>query len=583
MRKEDILIVASCLVLLFVWFTRFSTIPPPVPAGEGGSATSEAVKANASVEEDAAFRTANPISASDPLPTDKKQDQILPAEVSEYFTLSPAAPITFGIEGKMDITIDPEKGGIVDVVLFEYKENDRKSPMRLGNSEIPMLDIQDNERKWVFSHARVDEVSSYHLAISRAIVGTAMTLQQRWEIDLDSAHQIKYTAGLKNHGSETLSLNGIHIGCGVMNPLETAAGFMGSGGMDQRVDILNSGDESPKIINIDKITGYDEDDRAKLRGSRVDWIAIENKYFTSLISAEQPFVGCNLFTTPVDESKDGRKDPRLLYGFAYLPKTNIKAQEERVWEFDCFIGPKNYDLFKDLGQNKQSILNFDQFLLFHFEWMKAISLGIFWSLRKLEGVFHSYGIAIIIITIVIRMIFWPITHKSTIWSKKMQKIQPLAQELREKYKSDPQKMQQKTMELYREHKINPVSGCLPMFLQIPVFFALFNVLRGAIELRHAGFLWAHDLSQQDTIYTLPGIDIPINPLAVLMGITMFWQQKIIPSSPDPVQQKVMMFMTVFFVIILYGMPSGLTLYWTINQLISILQYKVTHQVTNDTK
>ena len=133
------------------------------------------------------------------------------------------------------------------------------------------------------------------------------------------------------------------------------------------------------------------------------------------------------------------------------------------------------------------------------------------------------------------------------------------------------------MELYRENKINPVAGCLPMFLQIPVFFSLFNVFRSAIELRQAGFLWAVDLSRQDTIFTFPVIGIPLNPLALLMGLTMFLQQKTMPTSPDPMQQKVMMFMTIFFVIMLYPMPSGLTLYWTINQVISIIQYKVTHK------
>ena len=160
----------------------------------------------------------------------------------------------------------------------------------------------------------------------------------------------------------------------------------------------------------------------------------------------------------------------------------------------------------------------------------------------------------------------------------MQKIQPLAQEIREKYKNDPQKMQQKTMELYREQKINPIAGCLPMFLQIPVFFALFNVLRSAIELRQAPFLWADDLSGQDSIFTIPGIEIPINPLAIIMGLTMVLQQKTIPTSTDPMQQKVMMFMTVFFVFILYTMPSGLTLYWSINQIVSIFQHKITRKI-----
>ena len=117
-----------------------------------------------------------------------------------------------------------------------------------------------------------------------------------------------------------------------------------------------------------------------------------------------------------------------------------------------------------------------------------------------------------------------------------------------------------------------------MLLQIPVFFALFNVLRSAIELRQTGFLWAADLSQQDTVFVIPGINLPINPLAICMGLTMLLQQRTMPTSADPMQQKMMMFMTFFFVIMLYPMPSGLTLYWTINQTISVFQYKVTKSI-----
>jgi YidC/Oxa1 family membrane protein insertase len=181
------------------------------------------------------------------------------------------------------------------------------------------------------------------------------------------------------------------------------------------------------------------------------------------------------------------------------------------------------------------------------------------------------------ITFLVKLLFWPLTHYSTLSMKKMQTVQPRIVEIREKYKDDPAKVQQKIMELYREEKVNPLGGCLPVVLQIPVFFALFNVFRGAIELRHASFLWVTDLSQPDTLPWLL-LGLPIRPLAILMSVTMFLQQKLTPSSLDPMQARMMMIMTVFFAFIFYGMPAGLTLYWTVNQVLSIVQTLITYRL-----
>ena len=160
--------------------------------------------------------------------------------------------------------------------------------------------------------------------------------------------------------------------------------------------------------------------------------------------------------------------------------------------------------------------------------------------------------------------------------RKMQEIQPLVKELRAKYGDQPEKMNRKTMELYKEHNVSPLGGCLPMFMQIPVFFALFNTFRSAIELRQASFLWVADLSIPDTIADPFGI--PIRPLAILMAVSMLGQQKMMPSSADPSQARMMMFMSVFFMFIFYSMPAGLTLYWTVNQILTIAQTLVSRKL-----
>jgi YidC/Oxa1 family membrane protein insertase len=161
--------------------------------------------------------------------------------------------------------------------------------------------------------------------------------------------------------------------------------------------------------------------------------------------------------------------------------------------------------------------------------------------------------------------------------KRMAKLQPQMKAIQEKYKEDPQKMNQKTMEFMKEHKVNPMGGCLPMLIQIPVFFGFYTMIQSAIELRGASFLWNHDLSKPDTLFMIPGLNFPFNLLPLLMGVTMLWQARLTPPSPgmDPMQQKIMKYMPLMFLFMLYNFSAGLTLYWTVQNLLTILQMKLT--------
>jgi YidC/Oxa1 family membrane protein insertase len=183
---------------------------------------------------------------------------------------------------------------------------------------------------------------------------------------------------------------------------------------------------------------------------------------------------------------------------------------------------------------------------------------------------HNYGVAIMLLTILVRILFWPLTHKGTESMKRMADLQPLMTEIRQKYKENPQKQQQEMMKLYKEHKVNPMMGCLPMLVQIPVFIALFYVLRSAIELRFASFLWVKDLSEPEHLF-MDLLHFPLNILPLLMAATTMWQQKLTPSTADPSQQKIMMFMPLLMLVFLYNFASGLVLYWTTNNVIMIVQ------------
>jgi YidC/Oxa1 family membrane protein insertase len=216
---------------------------------------------------------------------------------------------------------------------------------------------------------------------------------------------------------------------------------------------------------------------------------------------------------------------------------------------------------------------------------KALLLGMNWIHR---GLGLSYGWAIIAITVLIKLIFWPLTLKATRSTKRMQAFQPQLNAIKEKYKDDPMKGQKKTMEFMKEHNISMLGGCLPMLIQVPVFIGFYSMIQSAIELRGVHWLWVGDLTQPDTlfyvrsldflpIFGVAGVGLPFSLLPLIMGATKLWQAHLTPPSPgmDPAQAKMMKYMPLMFMVFLYKYSSGLTLYWTVQNLLTILQTKIT--------
>lgn len=277
-------------------------------------------------------------------------------------------------------------------------------------------------------------------------------------------------------------------------------------------------------------------DTTKIYTEDIKWIAQEDKYF---------FAGL-VPRTKVDEIRAWAEKGYALVAF--------RAVKPSVVEFTCYAGPKDIDRLKQLGMGLENIVDFGFFSI--------IARPILWLLKQIHAVVGNWGWAIVLLTIITRIPFIPIVNKGQRSMKKLQTIQPKMAEIRQKYKKDPQRIQRETMELYKKYKVNPMGGCLPILLQIPVFFALYKVLAVAIELRGAPFaLWITDLSMKDPYYVLP----------IVMGVTMLLQQKMTPSGGDPRQQKMMMFMPIIFTALFINFASGLVLYWLVNNLLSIAQ------------
>ncbi len=305
-------------------------------------------------------------------------------------------------------------------------------------------------------------------------------------------------------------------------------------------------------------------DGPKVFQGAVSWVGYEDNYF---IDSLIPLRAGNHMVT--------------IGGTASRIRTVISEGEatlapkgRAVYPYKMYFGPKKLSILKKEDHNLAKAINFG--------WFDVLAKPTLWLLNYLYGYVGNYGVAIIIITILIKVVFWPITSKGMRSMKNMQKLQPKVAKLKEKYKDDPTRMNQEMMALYKTYKVNPVGGCLPMVIQIPFFFALYRVLMAAIELRHAPFmLWINDLSAPDRL--MIGVDIPyvhgIPVLTLLMGLSMYLQQKMTPTTADPTQARIMQFLPVVFTFMFINFASGLVLYWFVNNLLSILQqYLINRQL-----
>jgi YidC/Oxa1 family membrane protein insertase len=296
----------------------------------------------------------------------------------------------------------------------------------------------------------------------------------------------------------------------------------------------------------------------------ITWGAYLGTYFmNSIIPQQEGDVSINL-------SADGDKATTVVTG----PKDVIQNQGHLQYNYLIYFGPKKMTTLSEIGHNLEKAVNFG--------WFDKLAKPALYLLNFFYKYFGNYGVAIILVTILIKILFWPIAQKGLKSMKNMQKIQPKMAKLKEKYKNDSARLNQEMMGLYKTYKVNPLGGCLPMLLQIPVFFALYKVLLQSIELRHAPFmLWITDLSAPDRLWI--GVDIPylggIPVLTLLMGGSMFLQQRMTPTPADPTQAKIMMFLPVIFTFMFLNFASGLVLYWLVNNLLTIGQQYIINRST----
>jgi len=293
--------------------------------------------------------------------------------------------------------------------------------------------------------------------------------------------------------------------------------------------------------------------------ANADWAAVSDQFFTTLI-APLTGKGNGVWGRRFDISPEQKMYG--LVGALRMPGFQLPPGQTYSAKFEIWAGPKIYHRLARLDHNQAEIMDFGMF--------KIVAQFLLNFMNWLHGFLGSYGWSILALTAIVKIVLWPLQNKANLSMRRMALLNPKIHELRDKYKDDPTRMNQEVMKLYKEYGINPVGGCLPMMIQIPIFFGLFKMLGQAVELRNASFLWVKDLSQPDTVAHLFGL--PINVIPLCMAATQIWLMAMTPKTGDPTQRRVMMFTPLIFLFICYNFAAALALYYTTQNIFSIVQF-----------
>lgn len=585
MKRKDWIPVAILFVLLLAYptidrkvVTKFFPPKTPPPAAVEEPSTPADASAPAELTAPAADNAPVPVreeteapadAVSKPAPDTAPDRQKAP---EERHVLA---------NSRLELTLSSHGAGIVRAALTDRLHDSLRFPAEAGSDTPVTFDFSDRPAAAPVGYPGLRDRDDFEVADASAESVTyrktlpgGLVLSRT--LTLGEGYQVRIRETVRNTSSAPIALRRYGLQAGFMENL--------AGESEDRTPLLGldtlTGSQSVKYwagkfndwfpakdrsVQAQTIPGSGEDP------VHVDWVAVKNKYFTQILTPENGADRCTALAArgaPVQSSflflfpRTDHPIARISASLA-LPAYDIAPGQMLVQNATFYIGPKVYAELKANGPHQEDILQLG--------FWRPIGILILKIMVWIQAHVwpYSYGLAIILLTFLIRVVFWPLNHKSMVSTRHMQEVQPLIAALKEKYKGDPQKQQQEMMALYKEHKINPMGGCLPMLIQIPVFFALFVVLRGAIELRFSSFLWIADLSTPENLFkgVLP---FPINILPIFMGLTMWIQQKMTPTS-DPQQQKMMMMMPVIFTVMFYSFPSGLSLYWSINQVLMIVQ------------
>jgi YidC/Oxa1 family membrane protein insertase len=495
------------------------------------------------------------------------QEPILPSGNEEIYTLE---------NGSIRVRFSTMGGGIKDIAFLDF-------PLTQGGAEpvvfnqgnvVPALSFQlssdgHNFKDYIPEFSLIEQSSNKIVFKHRTPEG--LDVLRGYAIAENNGVQDPYALAhetrLINGSNQTIDLGQMYMTLGIMPAVQG----------DPSGEFLNCGYYNGKDAEFISVSDF----KARSgflgfgqRSARKDfneevaplvWASIKNQFFTSVLTPQKPAQG--VFAKPV-VLKSGDVSEEYIAASMRFDLGLVAPGEETQMNLSYYVGPKEYVRLEKLGSEQDLVMQFGLF--------GSVSKVLLTLMHTIHKVVPNYGWTIILVTLFVKILLWPLTAASTRSSRRMAKIQEPLKALREKHKDNPQKIQTETMKLFKEYRVNPAMGCLPIIIQIPIFLGLFWMLRSAAELRFAQFLWIPDLSMPDTVAIIYGF--PLNILPLIMGLSMVLQMKLSPMpSTDVMQQKIFQLMPFIFLAISYSFPSGLVLYWTVQNFITIIQQAITRR------
>jgi YidC/Oxa1 family membrane protein insertase len=578
-RKSIIGLVAS-IALLLLWFPVVNRLYPPKPLPPGSTNNVAAVQAPGTngTASNVVQRTPPVLQPADAAP---RAPQVASNQPEQVVVLS---------SSNANYTITSRGGGIKLIELVEFPEViERKKSAQQNvkhttlnaNAAYPAMALLGGpaiEGDGVYELSRTSDGVRATKQLTNGLVITK-------DFRLSSNYLLAVKVRLENRTAAPLAVPPHEWVVGTATPMNAhdkgqAVGAQYFTGKDRRTVDGAAYFSKTKFMCFPRVPPPEY----RSTDTNIVWAAANNQFFALIAMPDTPAQGLIVrrMDLPATLTPQGMPNPVLPQGYEttmVYPGLTIAPQQAIEHSLHIFSGPKEFQRLATLGDHFKNqvglVMGYGGFFGF---FAKGLLLAMNWLH---ETAWLSYGWAIVVITIIIKLLFWPLTQASTRSMKRLQAMQPQMNAIKEKYKDDPAKMNRKTMEFMRENKVNPMGGCLPMVIQIPVFIGFFQMIQSAIELRGAQFLWVTDLSSPDTLFMIPGTGFPFNLLPLIMGVTMFWQARLTPPSPgmDPTQAKMMRYMPMIFMVFLYNFSAGLTLYWTVQNLLTILQTKLTKTTT----
>jgi YidC/Oxa1 family membrane protein insertase len=473
-----------------------------------------------------------------------------------------------------DFLFVSDQGGIATVELLGHLgENGSKVFLNIPEAaSIGSIGEQPGIPLGGFSR---DASSAPHEVVFRTTAADGVEIRKTFRVEESAGNDGNYVVNLalqfENKGTAPAQRLGLFVGTGASAPIHYSDMPLYTGfdwyrdGKTTFTDVNWFNASSIPLVGIQLSPSQENYDQ---KTDKISWAAVKNQYFATIVAVSAGDPATSVWAHRIERPHPGIDEEQkvlAIEGALGLPGFRLEPGQTKEWNLQIYAGPKDLGRLAKLGHGEQDVMNFGIF-----KWVSEILL---YSMNALHGVLGNFAAAIIALTIIIKALLWPLQNKATSSMRKMAALSPKMTELREKYKDDPTRMNQELMKLYKEYGVNPFGGCFPMLIQIPIFFGFYSMLGTAIELRNSSFLWVHDLSQPDTVGHFLGF--PVNILPLLMAGTMLWQMSLTPKTGDAAQQRMFMFMPVIFILFAYNYASALSLYWTTQNLISVVQLYLT--------